>query len=189
MERMKMRIKKLALLMFAIFLLGGTLGFAAAEIAPSGIAQEVMSSFGNKVRTINFTPFSLRSVFLIFLNNFTVALLMYILGITVVLPSVIVFLNGAVAGVVLAFAEARGISLPLAVLAMVPHGIFELTAFFISASFGTLLGISFWKAILRKNGDLLSIVLKMPLYIIATAALLAVAAFIEVFISPLVLSL
>ncbi|MGC9187312.1 MAG: stage II sporulation protein M [Fervidicoccaceae archaeon] len=181
-----MRMRTLGVVMFLIFLTGGVLGYISAKMNPSGVAGDIMSSFGNKVRTINFTPFSLRSVLLVFINNFTVALLMFLLGITVILPSIIVFLNGAVAGVVVAFAEEKGISLLLAVLAMIPHGIFELSAFFLSASYGTMLGIAFWRKIFGKGGDLFSLAVKMPFYIAFAAVLLITAAFIEVFISPLV---
>lgn len=184
-----MRMRDLAIIMFLIFLLGGILGYLSAKANPNGMAGEVMKSFGNKVRTISFTPFSIRSAILVFLNNFTVALLMFILGITVFLPSIIVFLNGAVAGVVVAFAEGRGISLALALLSMIPHGIFELTAFFLSASYGTMLGIAFWKRIFGKGGDLFSLAVRMPLYIAIAAFLLIAAAFVEVFVSPLIFAL
>ncbi|NAY89961.1 MAG: hypothetical protein GU347_04530 [Desulfurococcales archaeon] len=184
-----MRMKSLVLLMFVIFLMGGMLGYLSAKVAPTGVAEGVMNTFGEKVKTIRFAPFSFWSVVLIFINNLTVALLMYILGITVVLPSLIVLLNGAVAGVVVAFAENKGISSALAILSMVPHGIFELSAFFISASYGTMLGVMFWKRVLGKDGELRSFVAKMPFYVAFTIALLLLAAFIEAFISPLIFTI
>ncbi|MEM0021292.1 MAG: stage II sporulation protein M [Fervidicoccaceae archaeon] len=184
-----MKIRHLVIIMLLLFILGGFIGYSLAMSNPYGLAKELFNSFGNKAKTIGFAPFSIRSAFLIFMNNFAIALLMIILSITIVLPSVVVFLNGAVAGVVVAFAEGNGISIPLAILSMIPHGLFELSAFFLSASYGTALGIAFWKRIIGKSGNLSSLIIKLPLYVFAVAALLLIAAFVETFISPLILTL
>ncbi|MEM0178723.1 MAG: hypothetical protein QW326_02050, partial [Fervidicoccaceae archaeon] len=80
-----MKIRHLVIIMLLLFILGGFIGYSLAMSNPYGLAKELFNSFGNKAKTIGFAPFSIRSAFLIFMNNFAIALLMIILSITIVL--------------------------------------------------------------------------------------------------------
>ncbi len=118
--------------------------------------------------------------FLIFLNNLRVALLNVFLGFTLIIPPLIVLVNGYVIGLVIS----EGDVLRNLVL-IIPHGVIEIPAVLYSAVLGTYLGVeTFRKYLMRRDVSLtkdLTYVLKK---FVVVVVLLIVAAFIEVFITP-----
>lgn len=181
-----MQIRYLFFTMLLFFLVGGILGYLVVSYGYHALYDQLMSQLGDKLKTIHFRPFSLSSSLMIFTNNVIVSLLAIFLGVTIVLPTLIVFANGVITGLVVGTVVAKGVSLWLAILALVPHGIFELTAFFLSASYGTLLGVNFWKLVFRRENKFMKLLAEMPIYILLILILLFVAALVEVFISPII---
>lgn len=125
----------------------------------------------------------------IFKNNLFVAVIAFILGFTVTLPLFIMVSNGLIMGIVfnLLFrsdALAPGIFID-SIITIIPHGIFELTAFFLAAALSTMVTM---KIVLNKKVEpektrvrvLYESVIR---FFVLVVPLLMVAAFVEVYIS------
>ena len=70
---------------------------------------------------------------------------------------------------------------------LIPHGIIELPAFFLSASVGIYMGVELALTLLRKRPKTYSAKTAAKFFIYIILPLLLVAAFIEVFITPLIM--
>lgn len=126
----------------------------------------------------------------IFIRNLTVSLMAWLGGILIGLaPVFIVFVNGLILGYVVGYIlfTQPDILQNLVFLAvgLIPHGIFELPAFFLAAVLGMKLGFD-WLAQSAKGARL--VVLKNAFIYTSKAFLwvvgaLIIAAFIEVFVS------
>lgn len=125
----------------------------------------------------------------IFLNNFEACAFLFLGGATFgVLTFFVLFSNGVVIGL---FADQIAAKVgPLGLIAgLVPHGIFELPAIFISAALGLALTRSLL-AEARGRGDAASDAVQLSgLFLRFVVPLLAVAAVIEAFITPALLQL
>lgn len=86
---------------------------------------------------------------LIFVNNAVKTFLVVVLGFAfAIMPLVFITVNGAAIGVVLHLStQARGIGISL--LAIVPHGVFELPAILLGAGIGLMLGAKATKRLFR----------------------------------------
>ncbi|MGQ9780502.1 MAG: stage II sporulation protein M [Bacillota bacterium] len=85
---------------------------------------------------------------LVFFHNLKAAAIMIVLGFTLVYPGFSLFFNGVVVGLVLAFVH-RTVHLGIGrlLLFVLPHGLFELPALFISASLAWRLGRKIWRRV------------------------------------------
>jgi stage II sporulation protein M len=135
----------------------------------------------------------LRGIMLLFLNNLFTSLQMVVLGIFLGIPSLFgLFFNGALLGSLLVTLgrESQPVFAFIA-LGILPHGVFELPAFFISAAFGLKLGFHLiFPLPQKKRLESLSFIWKeywglLPL----VAGLLILAAIIEIGLTPLLLKL
>jgi len=117
---------------------------------------------------------------LIFLNNLRVALLNVFLGFTLVLPPLIVLANGYVIGLVVSEGDVwRNVAL------IIPHGVVEIPTIIYSAVLGTYLGVEVIRKYLMGREVSLTKDFKYVLRkLVLVVVLLAIAAFIEVFITP-----
>ncbi len=130
---------------------------------------------------------------LILANNLLTMIQMLILGVILGLsPILTLVINGATVGLVLSIATSEGMSLPAIIfLGLLPHGLFELFAFFLCSAFGLKLGyhctlfpltgktrkesfFHIWREILA--------VLPLVFFLLLLAAL------VEVFITPALLA-
>ena len=136
----------------------------------------------------------LLGVILIFVNNLLTMLQMLILGVILGLsPLLTLVVNGAVTGIVISLAAQDNISwFALVILGLIPHGIFELFSFFLCSAFGLKLG--YHCTLFPISGKTRKesfrhiwheIITVLPFVMI----LLLIAAFIEVFITPSLLSI
>lgn len=130
---------------------------------------------------------------LIFLNNLQVSLFLMLSGIIVGLPTFLgILLNGALMGSIITFFIVEGLPvLPFLILGVLPHGIIELPAFFISTAFGFKLGFHFLFP-LRGMGRFKSVgvILKEYAFLFPlVVALLLAAAFVEILVTPQLLGL
>ncbi len=125
-------------LVFA-YVLAAIAGYAAAQFYP-GYATFVYDAIRANFESRGF--FSAGSGFelfpLIFLNNLTAALVTIASGIIPVLclPALAVVFNGLALGIIEAILGQENRSIAETLVALVPHGIFELPAFFYAAALG-----------------------------------------------------
>ena len=112
----------------------------------------------------------------IFINNLTVAAMLVLTGFLLIVPPFIVFANGLIMGIVISVLV-RETSPAAITMALLPHGIFEITAILIAAGLGILIALRItrnilepdWKT-LMKNSALLFVSVIMPLLLIAAVA-------------------
>jgi len=123
---------------------------------------------------------------LVFLNNSFSLILTILLGVIFgIFPLIVLFSNGTLLG---AFIFLWQQQLPLAsfLLVTLPHGIIEIPVLIIGAAIGLKMGHLTFKKVFKKEGQIkpeLFIALKFFLKVLLP--LLALAAFIEIFITPL----
>lgn len=159
--------------------------FALLEEASLGYMKELGE------RIFSGSPFYGAAI--LFLHNFLAVLQIIffglLLGLSALFSSV---LNGAVLGA-LAFQLGReGIApLPFLLAGILPHGILELPVFFLSAAFGLKLGyhVIFPLPRLSRKDSLAGIFREIIAVMPAFVLFLALAAMIEVFITPVILRL
>jgi stage II sporulation protein M len=126
----------------------------------------------------------------IFLNNAIKTLLVLILGIVGgVLPVCFLLLNGYALGFVL-YLSIQSKGLVSSLLAIVPHGIFELPAVLLGASAGILIGVRATRRLLGKLDTTLTYELRRGLRFFWSTVLplLLFAAFVEAFITSALVS-
>ncbi len=132
-------------------------------------------------------------IVLLFLNNLFASVYIVLLGVIFGLPPLMgLFTNGAFLGTVITNLGFKGASaLAFFSLGVLPHGIFELSAFFLAAAFGLKLGYhTIFPLPEKKRGESIIFIWKefwtvLPLVLI----LLIIAAAIEILITPLLLNL
>ena len=172
----------------ALFIAGGLLGALATFYAPH-IAQYFNQNVGEFVKLFRALP-KLALAAAIFLNNTIKALLVIVGGLALGLfPVIFLLANGAALGFVLsASMQSRG--LLTALLAILPHGIFELPAIFLATGMGLLLG----RCAIRKLlcPDALSIrselTLALRFFVRIVVPLLAIAALVESFLTSILVT-
>ena len=142
--------------------------------------KEVLERLGMK-----FKPFDPMTALVIFLNNVAKSLLSILLGITIIVPLFMLYINGYIIGSVFKY-----VPLHYALLGILPHGIIELPAFITASALGINIGLTLLaKLILRKKYSLKSTYKSSLKTFKIIAIALLIAAFIETYITPLVVSI
>jgi len=187
-----MRRLVITMIILLLFFFGIILGYIAPLVMPS-MAREMYESVRESIRRVlpdgEMKP-SISLVMLIFLNNLRVAILSIILGPTIVIPSLIIMINGFVLGLVASLAIGTGADIITVILAILPHGIFELPALIYSAVVGTELGI--WiieKFFFKKGRSVEEVLIGLLFSITIIVVLLLIAAFIETFVTPVIVAM
>jgi stage II sporulation protein M len=125
----------------------------------------------------------------IFVNNLQACILLFLGGATFgLLTLFIIAANGIIIGGIMEVVrEERGLSFVAA--AILPHGIFEIPSFIISASIGFILGAAL-HAELRGGGDSAETAgSHARTFLLVVVPLVAIAAFIEAFITPQIIQM
>lgn len=173
-----------------LLLLGGILcGFALTLLLPEvveGLFALIYESLSELGETIFVEQGGLQGTVTLFWHNFRAAIGMAVMGVAFGLyPLLGITLNGFIVGMVLAISLSQG-QLLVFFVGILPHGVFEIPALIIAAGAGLYLGWgprrkswSGYRAALRHVVD--------PLLL--ASAMLVMAAFIEVGVTPLLLSL
>lgn len=174
----------------AIFLAGSLVAYfaaGAAESVPPGLERE-LEGLGQLLMLFQDNP-PLITALMLLLKNFMAMVQMLFLGAFFGLaPLATLFINSSLLGILTASSREMGMSIPAVMaLGILPHGIFELFAFFLCGALGLKLGYHCIAAPLPGMTRLESfkyiwkeIVSVMPL----VTALLVLAAFIESFVTP-----
>lgn len=127
--------------------------------------------------------------FMIFTNNAVKTLLVIVLGIAfAIVPLVFILVNGVAIGVVLHLAtQSKGLA--YSILAIVPHGVFELPGVLCGAAIGVMLGSKAIKRLFRKSEFKVGFELRRALKIFATTIvpLLVVGAITEAYLTAAIL--
>lgn len=134
------------------------------------------------------------SVFGLLTNNWRAMLTTAVWGFLpfVFLPAVSLAANGFLIGVLAAWYHANGISMVLYLAGLLPHGILELPALILSAACGVRLCRNMCLAVTSSPKrvpmvELLSDLLRVLLFLVAPMTV--AAAFLEAYVTPLVMSL
>jgi len=160
--------KNLIYISFFILLLSAVYGYFFSGQFPT-LEKEFLEFL--KSISLDKNPFEL-TLFIIY-NNIKSSLFILLLGIIAgIIPPIILFTNGYIIGSVLHTTIQE--TSPLILLALVPHGIFEIPAVCISAGLGIRLGLVWFKKNRKKNfkrvikeSILVFIYIVIPLLIIA----------------------
>ncbi|MDD3246517.1 MAG: stage II sporulation protein M [Methanosarcina sp.] len=162
-------------------------GYASSANFPN-MADTLMESFSSR-----FAPLMAMSpIFImlgIFLNNAFVSLLFLVLGLVFgVLPVMFIAFNGYIVGVI-SHLVAQEKGLLFIFLALLPHGIVELPMVFLSAGIGLRLGHQVFSALIGKPTEIKKEFKEgLRFYFYWIVPLLFLAAVVEAFITPLILS-
>ena len=162
---------------------GVVLGFLSPVHAPK-VASQVsapVAEFVNKFLDLPKPYLALA----IFFNNVVKTLIVIVLGtLWALVPVVFLVVNGYALGLVLYLSiQSRGIWVSL--LAIVPHGLFELPGVLLGTSIGLMLGVRTLKRMFGKTDSTASGELKRALgfFFVVIVPLLLVAALVEAFIT------
>jgi len=126
----------------------------------------------------------LNVIFNVFLRNTTASLVIMALGVTIVLPLAALFANGLLVGLVFRFASDRGLDVFRIAFGIIPHGIFELPAIFLSAALGMRVGLQLVTQKGRRLAAARDAVREAAaVYLMAVVPLLLAAAAVEILVS------
>lgn len=127
---------------------------------------------------------------LVFLNNFVKSLLVILLGFLIGIPPIVFLVfNGLILGAVVKYGFAS-IGFAGTLASLLPHGIIELPSVLVASALGLNVGWEAWVGVLGKESHVKAVVVRsLKIFFKVITPLLAVAAFIEVFITPIVYSL
>lgn len=180
---------KLSLIASVLLLAGGIVyGFTTATVDPAiaGAARESLGEFAGLFLGLSKPYLALA----IFLNNSVKTLLAIVFGaLGGIVPLVFLLVNGYVIGLLLHSAmQAEGIT--ATVVAIAPHGLFELPAILLGTGIGLMLGFHALKRLFGKEERSLTAELARGLrfFLIVILPLLILSAFIEAFITTWALS-
>jgi stage II sporulation protein M len=163
-------------------------GYASAANFPS-MADTLMKGFSSRFGPL-MTMSPLYIVITIFLNNAFISLLSLVLGLALgIFPILIITFNGYFVGMI-SYLVSQQKGFIFILLALLPHGIIELPMFFLSASIGLRLGHHVFLYLIGRPTELKKESIQgLKFYFRWIMPLLFVAAIIEIFITPLILSL
>jgi stage II sporulation protein M len=177
-------LKRFILLSGIIFSLFLIIGYHVSKYLQTSILEQFQEVFKGLTKL---SPFEL--TFFIFLNNSIKSFAAIILGLAFgIVPIIFLVLNGLIIGLVIfEVIKAKGILFTLA--AILPHGIIEIPLFLISTAIGLKIGYEVIRKIKGKGNVKKEVKIGVKLFILKILPLFFLAAIIEVFITPFVVSL
>jgi stage II sporulation protein M len=175
------------LLAAAVFFVSAAFGYGFAFLSPQE-ADRIVRETLDRIRYLQ--DVSLPALFLfIMFNNAAKAFLAMVAGVFFgIAPFLFVVVNGYAVGLFVRVAEGRQGWLVVAA-SLLPHGVLELSAIFLAAAYGFLLGRAFWRTL--RGGSALG-----PIFLYACGQyfrivlpLLVAAALVEALVTPRVILL
>lgn len=175
------RYSRLSFIALSVFVLGLVIGLLAYGLLGDRVPDLVDYVYGGVL--VDDDP--LQTALNIFFRNTTATVITLVSGLLFIPPLIILFGNGLLAGIVLEYALARGGSPAILLWGIVPHGVIELPAFFLSAALGMSLSLSVIKP--GSEGRFSSLKRQFKeaaaIYLTVVLPLLAVAALVEAYIT------
>lgn len=174
----------------ALFLISGVIVYRLPENASELLDAVINAQMAGLEKLIGWIlglpPFA--AALVVFLNNLVAVLQMLVLGFAAGLsPLATLCLNGGMVGAVAAMVGREGVPvLQVLAVSILPHGVFELSAFFLCGGLGLKFGYHCTVAPLpgRTRKESFKHIWKEALAILPlVAALLLVAAFVEIYIT------
>ena len=165
-----------------------TVGWVASAQNPS-MGEELMKMFEKEVagQMDGTDPFDM--CLKLFANNLQACILLFLGGATFgILTIFIMSLNGIVIGAIMELVHKDHTPLFVAA-AILPHGIFEIPAFIISGALGILLAQSLIAEWYGSGDSAISAYAYARLFLAVVLPLVAIAATVEAFITPVVIHL
>ena len=132
------KCKKTFLVSATIFILGVTSGIFVYPYLLPYLPQMVDAAFAGVLEGSDFNIAQN-----IFKRNLGASLILLVTGPTLVIPSIILFVNGLFITLVASYAATNGLEPYKILLGLLPHGIFELTALFLSSAAGMRIAVEF----------------------------------------------
>lgn len=180
-------MKRYIIFVSIFFVFAILLGYLAAISDPAGSRERIYGALSQFTFLKNLNLFW---IFLfIFLNNvikgFMVVLLGAFLG---VLPLIFIFINGELLGEVIGISFLSG-ELSKTFFGILTHGILEIPAIILSASYGIWLGYKVYRKIRHRELFAEHFHLAMRAFFILILPLFFLAAIVETFITPSVMNL
>lgn len=177
----------IALLLFGN---GLVLGFTFGLNMPAAVAgflTENLTTLEQRAATLE--PLQISTMAIIFVNNCMALLLSFVLSpILCLAPIIVLTINGWLLAYISTVAIEE-VSLAFALAGLLPHGIFELTAFIMGEALALSFGVTVMLVICKedKKYRLLSGLKRNGKYMGLAVALLLLAAIIETYLTPLML--
>ena len=174
---------------FLLFSVLSTVFFTVRSDLAASLMQFFMDSVGENILSDS----GELSMLPLLLNNLRACLVSVLLGFIpfFFIPALSVLINAGIIGAVLAVSARGGIPIWLTVLVgLLPHGIFELPALFLGFSLGVSLCLTMTKSVVRLDGSAITAELKniVRVYLLNILPLLVIAAAVECYVTPLLLS-
>ncbi|MDI9620072.1 MAG: stage II sporulation protein M [Candidatus Nezhaarchaeota archaeon] len=172
----------LTFISLAILAAGIFIGYSSAH-ALEGLMEELSGAF---LPLIGVPAHVLALA--IFVNNFSKTLVAMLLGVVLAVPPMIfVLVNGFILGAASFFVvKERGLLFLLA--GILPHGVLEIPALALSCALGIRIGISAYGKLRGRNAEVKSTIKAcLKTYFKLVAPLLLLAAFIEAYVTPMLL--
>ena len=174
-------IISVALFCFFIFI-----GYAIGGIGD--VAREFARGIQTFFASINGDGSPLRVFLGILINNEVKALGLIVFGgLFWIFPTFFTAVNGLTMGLLVRVVVILGVPFSVFFAAILPHGILELTGFFIATAYGFWLGTRFYEKLGRGAPFKPHIKFALLVYIKIIFPMIAVAAAIETFVTPLVI--
>ena len=176
----------------AVFVLGLIFGVLLPRFSES-VNQVALATVFDRFAPLieRFNRISLTGrILMIFWQNFRAGLIICLSGLVFVAPAMILFGNGFVVGLVDANQYLKGtLTLGQSIMGLLPHGIFELPAFFLLGAVGIRCSWSLWRRLLGSGSSeaLEETAAEGGKLAVIAAGLLIVAALMEVLVTPLFL--
>ena len=181
-------LKRLIIFSTIIFVSSVLIGFVSTIIYPEKIKILInpIQDLAEKARGLN----DLELFGLIFINNGIKIIAVILLGIFLgIIPLFFLFINGYLVGVV-AFLTQEIKSWSVFWFGILPHGILEIPALIIGAGMGIKLGNSFLNSVSKKERRLKKDLKEAIVFSVRfLVPLIFIAAFIEVFVSRIIISI
>ncbi len=179
-------LKPFIIFAFSFFIISVLEGYFFAKNYPEK-AREIISRFSEMFSPVfDVSSFSLAVI--IFVNNSFSLLLSIILGFFFgLVPLLSLFSNGMLLGVFAVIWQER-LSLDSFFVGVLPHGLIEIPVLVIGAAIGLKIGFIFLSRLIKKEGEVKKEILSGFIFFGKfLIPLLLLAAFIEAFITPLLL--
>lgn len=189
----KNNLAKLTLIMGLVFLATAVISWLYFLLNPDlskDLMQEILAMFDAKDLVNaegNISAYGL------IMNNLQACLISILLGFIpfLFLPMISLLFNAFIIGIMGSFMQTAGMSVLTFLAGIIPHGIFELTALFLSMAMGVFACLQIIRKIRGKLDDLTPVTLMLPLlrvYILIVLPFIIIAGFIEAYITPLIMN-
>lgn len=168
------------------------LGFGVAMLQPDA-AWDVIDAFAEQVAEAGVIDGAGQmSVFALLMNNWRAMLLSVLYGLIpfIYLPVISLMSNGTLLGIMAGVYQANGMSLAALAAGVLPHGVFELPALILSIACGVRLCRNMCLIVLRSRAKVPFMELAEELLrvlVLVIAPLTVAAAFIECYVTPVVM--